>query len=99
MCGCVGECGSLDFVEVNGMLMVGDNILIIYCVCVCVWVRRFCCPKQTNAAAEGEKENIRFFETLSHRLFHLGGVTARARVCVCVGLYGTSLWMSVACQW
>ena len=50
------------------------------CVCcvlcvVCCCVRRFYCPKQTKTVAKGQRENAkitRFFEALSHRLFHLG---------------------------
>ena len=41
---------------------------------VCVMCKTLLLP-QTKAAAEGQSENIRFFENLSHRLFHLGGVT------------------------
>ena len=39
-----------------------------------VMVRHFYCAKQMKGRAEGQKENTRFFETLLHRLFHLGSV-------------------------
>ena len=65
---CVRAVCVVKFKSVRGL-----RVCVVWCAC-CGVARRFYCLKQMKAAAEGQREKTRFFETPSHRLFHLCGV-------------------------